>query len=205
MVIEQTDTDRGPRDRLLAAAADLVHAYSYRSVGVQAICDRAGVKKGSFYHFFPSKQALMLAVLEQHWVSFTRDALDPIFGGGGSPSERIAGLFEFAFASHTEIKRQTGHVRGCPFGSLAAEASTLEEPLRGRLLRIFEEWTAYLRDALAEAQAAGELRDGIDVDATAWGLLSCLQGMLLISKTANDTSIIPKVLDEVVAHLWRED
>ncbi len=204
MVIEQTDTDRGPRDRLLTAAADLVHAYSYRAVGVQAICDRAGVKKGSFYHFFPSKQALILAVLEENWESFTRDVLDPIFGGGAPPNERIAALFEFAFASHTEIKRQTGHVRGCPFGSLAAEASTLEEPLRARLLRVFEDWTAYLRDALSDAQASGALRDGIDVDATAWGLLSCLQGLLLISKTANDTSIIPRVLEEVVAHLWRE-
>lgn len=205
MVIESADTDREPRERLLVAAADLVHAHSYRSVGVQAICNRAGVKKGSFYHFFPSKQALMLAVLERTWETFKRDVLDPIFAAEQPPSERIGALFEFAFASHTEIKRRTGHVRGCPFGSLAAEASTLEEPLRARLLRVFEDWAAYLRDALADAQAAGDLREGIDTDATAWGLLSCLQGLLLVSKTANDTSIIPRVLDEVVAHLWRED
>jgi len=45
-------------DRILLAARELIHARSYAEVGVAAICDQAQVKKGSFYHFFPSKQAL---------------------------------------------------------------------------------------------------------------------------------------------------
>ena len=205
MVTNVVDREKGTRERLLAAAGELVHAYSYRSVGVQAICEMAQVKKGSFYHFFASKQALMLAVLDENWEAFKTLALDPIFRTETQPRDRISGLFEFAYTSHTEIRRQTGHVRGCPFGSLAAEASTLDDPLRARLLVVFEDWTAYLRDALADAQVSGELREGIDVDATAWGLLSCLQGLLLVSKTANDTAIIPRVLEEIMTHLWNTD
>ena len=56
------------RQRLLDAAGELIHASSYREVGVQQICDRAGVRKGSFYHFFPSKRDLALASLDQSHI-----------------------------------------------------------------------------------------------------------------------------------------
>ena len=54
------------RSRLLETAMQLMYARGYSAVGVQEICAQAGVNKGSFYHFFPSKQALILAVIEAH-------------------------------------------------------------------------------------------------------------------------------------------
>jgi TetR/AcrR family transcriptional repressor of nem operon len=62
------------RQRLLDAAQELMYASSYREVGVQKICDHAGVRKGSFYHFFPSKHELALAVLD-HTHALFKDAL----------------------------------------------------------------------------------------------------------------------------------
>ena len=55
------------KEKLLDSALDLMYARSYRDVGVQEICEHAGVKKGSFYHFFPSKRDLTLAALDRQW------------------------------------------------------------------------------------------------------------------------------------------
>ncbi|NNF95750.1 MAG: TetR/AcrR family transcriptional regulator, partial [Halobacteria archaeon] len=56
-MITQPDTYQ----RIVDSAKQLMHASSYADVGVAAICEKAEVKKGSFYHFFPSKQELTLA------------------------------------------------------------------------------------------------------------------------------------------------
>ncbi|HTO08336.1 MAG TPA: helix-turn-helix domain-containing protein, partial [Myxococcota bacterium] len=55
------------RERLIDEASRLFHARSYESVGVQELCDAAEVNKGSFYHFFPSKEDLAAAVIDAQW------------------------------------------------------------------------------------------------------------------------------------------
>ena len=59
-------TDMDTQKRILDSASELIHARSYADVGVSAICEHAGVKKGSFYHFFRSKQELTLTVLDTY-------------------------------------------------------------------------------------------------------------------------------------------
>ena len=55
------------KERLIQAAMDLFYTRSYADVGVQELCKAAGVKKGSFYHFFETKQDLVLAALDRWW------------------------------------------------------------------------------------------------------------------------------------------
>ena len=59
-MIHEHDT----RQRIIAGARDLIYSRSYAAVGVAEICQQAAVNKGSFYYFFPSKQALSLAVID---------------------------------------------------------------------------------------------------------------------------------------------
>ena len=54
------------RERLLTAAWELICAETYGAVGVEAICERAGAKKGSFCHFFASKADLAVQTMEEH-------------------------------------------------------------------------------------------------------------------------------------------
>ena len=56
------------RRRLLAAGLDLVHAHGFAASGVKDITDAAGVPKGSFYAYFPSKEAFAAAILEHYWA-----------------------------------------------------------------------------------------------------------------------------------------
>ena len=56
------------KQRILASARELIYSRSYSDVGVAAICTHAGVKKGSFYHFFASKQELTLEALDTFYI-----------------------------------------------------------------------------------------------------------------------------------------
>ena len=67
------------KEKLLDSVLDLMYARSYRDVGVQEICEHAGVKKGSFYHFFPSKRDLTLAALDRQWEIARQELLERAF------------------------------------------------------------------------------------------------------------------------------
>jgi len=202
MVDTLVDEAEDARSRLVRATAELIHAKSYGAVGVQAICDAADVRKGSFYHFFDSKQALVLAALDDMWAAFLREGLEPSFAPDKMPRERIEAMFTYAEQTHTAMQRQNGHVLGCVFGNLAAEASTLDEPIRSRVLQAFAEWATMIEATIAEAIDQGELDPVLSPQITSWSLLSTLQGALLVAKAANDTACIPGIGEEAVATLW---
>src|SRR5262249_6289811 len=72
------------RDRLLDATIELIWRESYGAVTVDSICAKAGVKKGSFYYFFESKDELVGAALEAHWKSIQPE-LDRLFSPSVPP------------------------------------------------------------------------------------------------------------------------
>ena len=83
------NTTDDTRQRLLDAAQALFHASSYRDVGVQQICNHAGVKKGSFYHFFPSKRDLAVAALDQTHALIQDTLISKAFAHDLPPLARI--------------------------------------------------------------------------------------------------------------------
>lgn len=201
MVATREHVEADTRTRLLASTATLIHAGSYQAVGVRAICEHAGVQRGSFYHFFASKQALVLDTIDEMWKAYV-DEVGSCFDSSLPPRERIEALFDHAYRTHSEIREQTGHVLGSPFCNLAAEASTLDEPIRDRVLGIFDEWATLIEEPISAAQVAGELDPTISAEDMSWTLLSALLGALVVAKAANDTTFIPVVGREVVATLW---
>src|SRR5579871_5978493 len=97
---------------------DLIHARSYGAVSVDDLCKHAGVHKGSFYHFFPSKRDLMLAALEVQWQQAREQVLEPAFAPDVAPLQRIVRFFSL-IASHFGDAAGTACILGCPFGNLA--------------------------------------------------------------------------------------
>jgi TetR/AcrR family transcriptional repressor of nem operon len=169
---------------LLDAARDLIHARSYASASVDDLCVAAGVNKGSFYYFFPSKRELILSVLDDQWARTREHVLDPAFQADIPPLERIDRFFRKV----TEIHRRPV-VLGCPFGNLALELSTMDEPVRDKVRSIFGGYRVYFETALADAMSQGHLGP-IDVSETAQALVAYFQGALVLAKTHNDASVI---------------
>ena len=177
------------RQRLLDTAEKLFYARSYEDVGVQEICREAGVKKGSFYHFFPSKRDLTLAILEVSWKRYRETMLAQVFARDIPPLKRIERLLDSQYRHHKAVKEATGQVMGCPYGNLAGEMSTQDEVIRERLKRIFRDLEAPIEEVLDEAMAAGDLAE-LDSRATAGAMVAYLEGLTLMAKTWNDPEIV---------------
>jgi len=184
------------REKLIESAVELIHSRSYSEVGVNELCKHAGVKKGSFYHFFPSKQDLTLAALDQFMEMFRREFSGPSFAGDLPASERIQQVFEVMYQHQRTTLDATGHVWGCPVGNLALELSTQDEPIRQKVQQVFEMMMEMVEQLLREAVSDGDLPE-LDITITAQALLAYIEGVLLISKTWNDPEIIRQLATKV--------
>ena len=134
------------KQRLLDTAQELFYSRSYADVGVQEICRKAGVKKGSFYHFFPSKSELTVAMLDESWGTYREIMLANAFAKDVPPLQRIERLLDMVYQHHARTKTNTGMILGCPFGNLAGEMSTQDELIRARVERIFHDLETPVKD-----------------------------------------------------------
>lgn len=187
------------RDRLLNTAVNLLYARSYADVGVQELCKRARIKKGSFYHFFDSKQQLTLAALDRQWNELKQSIFtnDP---ASRSPVKRIEHCFTRFYYLHSEMKERTGNVLGCPFGNLAMELSTQDETIRKKVDTIFQEVEGYFEQILNDAIAAGEVPQQ-NTRVTAQALLAYLEGLNMVAKVRNDPEVIKRLASGMVRSL----
>jgi len=111
------------KERLMEAAMDLMWLNGYGAASVDAICDKAGAKKGSFYYFFKSKSDLAAAALEADWNK-KRSQMDSIFSPTIPPLERLDRYFDFVYENLTKVRERCGAILGCPYVSVGSEVST---------------------------------------------------------------------------------
>jgi len=171
-------------DRILEAGAKLFGQRTYAAIGVAEIAAEAGVPKGSFYYFFPSKQALALAVVNRHWERQRAEWLH-ILTARESFSDRLRALFVWTAEVQRQALTGTGAVVGCLFGNLALEVSAQDDPVRTRLQEIFEEQIDIVEDAIRTAREAEGLTVATPRE-TAKAIVAQIEGMVLFAKLFND-------------------
>lgn len=180
------------RERIIDVAKERFHARGYADVGIKEICDNANIQKGSFYHFFPSKEDLALTVIDEFaedWANgFVAEAFDPKL----PPMERIDYLLDAAYFWQRSVKEKNGKIPGCLFGNLALEMSTKNDVLRAKLNAVFANAKARFKDTLDEAVADGEIKP-LNTVLTAEAMLAYLEGMILLAKSENDPEVIYKL------------
>lgn len=187
------------KQRLLDSAQHLMYSRSYSDVGVQEICKDARVQKGSFYHFFPSKSALTVEVLEQLKMQMIENILLPAFAKDLTPAKRFERFIEYAYQYQVQIKEEYGYVLGCPMGNIALEMSTQDETIRKKVELLFESIFEVFVDVLDDARSVGELEHNSDINELAQAALAYGEGVLLLAKTRNDPEIIKLLLPRVAA------
>jgi TetR/AcrR family transcriptional repressor of nem operon len=184
------------KQRLLDSAIDLVWRHSYGAVTVDMICDTAGVKKGSFYHFFKSKNDLVAAALESRWQC-TRPEYDRMFSASIAPLDRLRAFFEFVYKSQKCMREKCGSVLGCPFTSIGTEVITQEPLLRDSILGIQKAKIRYIETALRDAQAEGLIRSK-DAAASARALYLFTEGALSQARITNDIEMLRTLGDDAL-------
>ena len=176
------------KERLMDAAMDLIWENSYGATSVDAICERAGAKKGSFYYFFKSKSELAAAALEDCWNK-KKAEMDSIFSPTVPPLERFDRYFNFVHDRLAEVQKKCGSILGCPFISVGSEVSTQDQIVRETIDRIMDRKLNYFVSAVRDAAAEGVI-DAPDPVAKARALFSCYQGMMAQARIQNDIELL---------------
>jgi len=188
------------REKLLEAACRLFHQRGYQSVSVQELCDDADVKKGSFYHFFRSKQELALAMIERQWESVRKREFEPVFTSDLPPLRRIEVFFRNLRGDLDHARNEGGAVCGCPFGNLAVEMAAQDSKLRHKISAVYGEWADFFEQALREAESRGEIAVR-DARGLAESLVAMTSGIALLAKVQNDAAVADRVADQVMVVL----
>ncbi|OMC21461.1 TetR/AcrR family transcriptional regulator [Mycobacterium colombiense] len=185
--------------RLLAAGLDLVHARGFAASGVKDITDAAGVPKGSFYAYFPSKEAFAAAILEHYWADIEA-RLVPILGADGPARERITRFFHALADEH-----ETGNfLLGCLVGNLSLELGGSSDAVRAELVRILDRWDTAIAECVRSGQSgSGEIRADLDAEQLAAQLIEAWEGAALRGKVTRsrgpydrfEAVTIPALLD----------
>src|SRR6516165_6080621 len=176
------------KQRLMDAVLDLIWSGSYGATTIDQICDKAGVKKGSFYYFFDSKAELAAEAFEESWKE-KRVELDAIFSPTVPPLERLRKYAEFAYNFQSSIKAKYGRVLGCPHSSLGSEICTQEDKLHKTIQNIMALKQKYLESAIRDAAAAG-LVEAPDPAAKARMVLAYYEGVLTQARIQNDIEML---------------
>src|SRR6266513_898909 len=172
------------KERLMEAVRELIWTGSYGSTTIDQICERAGVKKGSFYYFFDSKCDLAVAALDEDFQK-RRVELDAIFSPTVPPLDRIRNYCEFGYRLQAELKKQCGAVLGCPLCTRGSEVSTQDENLRLKIQEILQYKSKYIETAIRDAAAAGLIK-APDAVAKTRMVRAYIEGLLTQARIQND-------------------
>jgi TetR/AcrR family transcriptional repressor of nem operon len=146
------------REALLRAGVAVLTEKGFSSTGIEEILRSANVPKGSFYHFFASKEAFGIELIDRYALYFAKKLDRCLTNVEMSPLERLHDFVKDAEAG----MRRYAFARGCLVGNLGQEMGTLPEAYRERLRGVLADWEARTEQCLREAQAAGEISSEID-------------------------------------------
>ena len=171
------------RELLIRRGTELLSQRGVSATGLDEILKSLGVPKGSFYHYFPSKDAFVLVVLDAYTAYLLRK-LDRHFGNDLlSPLNRVQAFVDDACNG---VERYD-YSRGCLVGNLGQEVGTLNETIVRRLESIFQSWEARFAVCLQASVVAGEVRSTTDCAAMAHAFWIGWEGAILRARLMRST------------------
>lgn len=190
-------TARGARtrDRIVAAAADLMYVHGVGDTTLDDVRGASGVSKSQLYHHFDGKTALVRAVVGhvgERVIERERDALGRV--------SSLQGLRRWRDTLVQSNALRHG-AYGCALGALAAEVSDHDDLARHALSRLFTEWRGLLAEALRRIQDGGGLPPDASVEQLATGLMAAVQGGYLLAQTEHDVTPMATAIDMALAHI----
>jgi TetR/AcrR family transcriptional repressor of nem operon len=188
----------GTREQVLNHAASLIRERGFRATSIGDLLERAGVQKGSFYYYFPSKEDLGHAVLDR-WIEELRGRLIDYLRSpeGPPPLERIGAALD-GFLSEQESAGCRG---GCPFGNLAIELADVHEGFRTRISAAFRELSDAFGSLIQRAKADGDLAPHADPRRIGEFLVASIEGGILLAKVHKSPEPLAAALRSAEAYV----
>lgn len=189
--ITQAQGRHETRDEIIRVGTELISRGGFNATGLDAILKTAGVPKGSFYHYFASKEEFGLAVID-NFAQEQNQRLESLLQDRNFPAlTRIANFLDH----NIEMVRACQCSRGCLIGELGQEMAAQNEAFRLRIERAFQSWRRHVAGCFEEARRAGEIPVNSDPDQLADFLQMGWQGAVLRAKVTKSVEPLKAFTD----------
>ncbi|TDV49800.1 TetR/AcrR family transcriptional regulator [Actinophytocola oryzae] len=189
-----TGKGQATRARILEHAAALIYTRGVHATNNEQLRRAAGISGSQLNHYFPTKESLVLAVIEwqaERVLTFHRSERFTRF-------DSLDSLREWA---DYYIAYEHSYREGCSLGSLASEIIKTDLDVRTELATAFEQWRDVFRDGLERMRRLGRLSAEADPTRLAYLLLSAHQGGTLLAQTARDIAPLENALRAAIDHV----
>ena len=183
------------RERIVAAAAELMQERGVARTTIEDIQAAAAVSSSQLYHYFADKDALISEVIKTQ--------LNRVIAAQEPRLREVTtwdGLQRWCDHLVTATRATQG-VGGCPLGSLVSELADRSDSARVELARSFAEWQSYLSKGFAVMRDNAELAPAADPDELALTMMSALQGGLLMAQTTRSARPLELALNMALGHI----
>src|SRR6516225_1696504 len=182
------------RQRIVAAAADLILQQGVASTTLDDVRAEADVSSSQIYHYFADKEALVRAVVDYRAQTLVGETHEPMLAA----IEGIDGLRAWR-DTIVSITEDAGCQGGCPLGSLGSELAELDHVARDDVAAGFTRWEAAIRACLQGMHDRGQLVPTADPDQLATAMLAALEGGLLLAQIERNTRPLATALDVMIS------
>lgn len=166
-------------DKLIETGLSALMQKGYDGIGIGPVLAEAGVPKGSFYHYFSSKDDFVIALIGAYQARYNARRV-AIFADRAKPA--LARLDAY-FAYLQDELAASLPAGGCLYGILSQSLMPRSPALRQCLAQAFADWQASLEQLIAEACAAGELPASVDPGVAACLTVDFYEGAMVRAKT----------------------
>ncbi|WP_255836310.1 TetR/AcrR family transcriptional regulator [Mycobacteroides abscessus] len=189
-----TEKGQATRAQILEQAAELIHTKGVAATNNEQLRRVTGISGSQLNHYFPTKESLVMAVIEWQTEQVMR------FYG----SEQFAGFDTIeALRSWVDyyVTHESAYRDGCTLGSLASQIIKSDLQVHDELARAFDQWRNIFRDGLRRMQSLGRLSATADPTQLADLLLSAFQGGMLLTQVQRDVTPLKNALHAAIDHV----
>lgn len=175
----KASTKQDTKTALLETGMEVMVEKGYTNTGIQEVLSRIGVPKGSFYHYFDSKEDFALQIIAHFDQSYTANLLRTLRNQDATPLERLRN-----YCNQSKEKLVSNDCRrGCLIGNLSQEMADQSESLRQSLSHVMGKWRDLFASCIEEGQTKGEIKTSFSAHDMAELFLSGWEGAFLRAKT----------------------
>ena len=185
------------KDHIIEVASGLINLRGFNNTSVDAVLQASGVKKGSFYYYFKSKEDLGYAIIESHLRRFSDHVLGKAFSGTKDALMELEDFLDIIL----ELHRQRNCSGGCLMGNMAMEMSDIHEGFRRKFQEVFEDWRIRVAGVLQKAKNSGQFNDHMDSTRLAQFVIAGVEGGILLSKVKKDIKVLENCFKELKTHI----
>jgi TetR/AcrR family transcriptional repressor of nem operon len=187
------------REALIEIGIEQLSVKGYHGTGIKQILDAVNVPKGSFYNYFPSKEAFVAEIIRAYSAQGLQQLDAYVDQSDDEPLQKIKTIYEFMLEKFVDQHCQ----RGCLIGSLAAEMGNQSELCQSAMLQSVANWKRRVTGLIRQAQLAGAVRDDLSAEQITSVFWAAWEGSLLKMKMEGDVTPARETLYLMLDHLFK--